>query len=49
MTDVFSAAAVARQLDNCTYCPKLCRFACPVAEASGHEPYTTQAKMDRLN
>ena len=49
MPDVFSAAAVARQLDNCTYCPKLCRFACPVAEASGHEPYTTQAKMDRLN
>ena len=49
MTDVFSAAAVARQLDNCTFCPKLCRFACPVAEASGHEPYTTQAKMDRLN
>jgi Fe-S oxidoreductase len=49
MTEVFSAQAVARQLDNCTYCPKLCRFACPVAEASGHEPYTTQAKMDRLN
>lgn len=49
MSDVFSAAGVARQLDNCTYCPKLCRFACPVAEASGHEPYTTQAKMDRLN
>jgi len=49
MSDVFSAAAVARQLDDCTYCPKLCRFACPVAEASGHEPYTTQAKMDRLN
>ena len=49
MSDVFSAAGVARQLDNCTFCPKLCRFACPVAEASGHEPYTTQAKMDRLN
>jgi Fe-S oxidoreductase len=49
MSDVFSAAAVARQLDNCSFCPKLCRFACPVAEASGHEPYTPQAKMDRLN
>ncbi|HLU67964.1 MAG TPA: (Fe-S)-binding protein [Kofleriaceae bacterium] len=49
MPEVFSRAAVARQLDNCTYCPKMCRFACPVSEASGHEPYTPQAKMDRLN
>ena len=47
--EVFSPAGVARQLDNCTYCPKMCRFACPVEEASGHEPYSPQAKMDRLN
>src|SRR5690606_20242050 len=31
------------------FCPKMCRFTCPVSEASGHEPYTPQAKMDRLN
>jgi Fe-S oxidoreductase len=24
-------------LDNCTFCPKLCRFACPVATATGNE------------
>jgi Fe-S oxidoreductase len=49
MSEVFSREGVARQLDDCSFCPKLCRFACPVAEASGHEPYTPQAKMDRLN
>lgn len=49
MPEVFASAAVARQLDNCTYCPKMCRFACPVSEASGREQYTPQAKMDRLN
>ena len=49
MSEAFSRAGVARQLDDCSFCPKLCRFACPVSEASGHEPYTPQAKMDRLN
>ena len=49
MPEVFAATAVARQLDDCTYCPKMCRFSCPVAEASGREQYTPQAKMDRLN
>jgi Fe-S oxidoreductase len=48
-SEIFTQAGVAAQLDNCSYCPKLCRFACPVAEASGREPYTPQAKMDRLN
>lgn len=24
-------------LDNCTYCPKLCRFSCPVPSATGNE------------
>lgn len=32
-------------LDNCTYCPKLCRFACPVAVASGSETYTPRQLM----
>jgi Fe-S oxidoreductase len=27
----------------------MCRHVCPVANASGHEPFTPQAKMDRLN
>jgi len=49
MSAVFAAEGVARQLDNCTYCPKMCRFSCPVSEASGREHYTPQAKMDRLN
>src|SRR6266540_4176768 len=49
MPDVFAAADVARQLDYCTFCPKMCRFACPVSEASAREQYTPQAKMDRLN
>lgn len=45
----FSAASVGKQLDYCTYCPKMCRHACPVSTASGHEPHIPQAKMDRLN
>lgn len=24
---------------HCTYCPKMCRFACPVAAATGHEAH----------
>jgi Fe-S oxidoreductase len=49
MSDVFASDSVARQLDYCTYCPKMCRFSCPVSETSGREQYTPQAKMDRLN
>lgn len=45
----FSEGAVARQLDNCTFCPKMCRHACPVSTASGRETYIPQVKMDRLN
>jgi len=45
----FSPGAVARQLDYCTFCPKMCRHACPVSTASGRETYIPQAKMDRLN
>jgi Fe-S oxidoreductase len=40
---------VARQLDDCSFCPKMCRHACPVSTASGREPHIPQAKMDRLN
>ncbi len=45
----FSAASVARQLDYCTFCPKMCRHACPVSTASGRETHIPQVKMDRLN
>ena len=45
----FSAPSVARQLDYCTYCPKMCRHACPVSTASGRETHIPQVKMDRLN
>jgi Fe-S oxidoreductase len=48
MTD-FTAGAVAKQLDYCTFCPKMCRHACPVSTASGRETHIPQVKMDRLN
>ena len=43
------AADVARQLDYCSYCPKLCRHLCPVSGTTGRETLTPQAKMDRLH
>src|SRR5262249_31196562 len=45
----FSPGSVARQLDYCTFCPKMCRHACPVSTASGRETYIPQVKMDGLN
>lgn len=30
---------------HCTYCPRLCRYACPVETASGREALTPKAKM----
>ncbi len=45
----FSAGAVAKQLDFCTFCPKMCRHACPVSTTSGRETYIPQVKMDRAN
>jgi fumarate reductase (CoM/CoB) subunit B len=30
---------------TCTYCPKMCRFACPVAEAAPSESISTWGKM----
>ena len=47
--DPFSPDSVAKQLDYCTFCPKMCRHACPVATASGKETYIPQVKMDRTN
>src|ERR1700735_2127379 len=47
--DEFSAESVAKQLDYCTFCPKMCRHACPVSTASGRETHIPQAKMDRLD
>ena len=47
--DPFSARAVAKQLDYCTFCPKMCRHACPVSTASGRETFIPQVKMDRAN
>jgi Fe-S oxidoreductase len=49
MSEPFSSGSVARQLDYCTFCPKMCRHSCPVSTASGRETYIPQAKMDRMN
>ncbi len=35
----------AHELDNCTYCPKLCRFSCPTAAASGNEALVPRQLM----
>ena len=49
MKEPFSASSVIRQLEDCTYCPKMCRHACPVSSTSGRETHIPQAKMDQLN
>jgi Fe-S oxidoreductase len=36
-------------LEYCTYCPKMCRHACPVSTATGRETWIPQAKMSTLN
>ncbi len=36
-------------LDYCTYCPKLCTFACPVSNAEKREAVTPWAKMTLAN
>jgi Fe-S oxidoreductase len=38
----------ARELDLCTYCPKLCRHACPVSNAEPRETFIPQQKMQTL-
>lgn len=37
--------ATARSATLCAYCPKMCRFACPVSEAEARETVTTWGKM----
>ena len=48
-SEQFSKEGVAKQLDNCSYCPKMCRHACPVSTSSGKETWTPQSKMNQLN
>ncbi len=48
-SDAFTPDSVAKQLDYCTFCPKMCRHACPVSTASGRETFIPQVKMDRAN
>jgi Fe-S oxidoreductase len=38
-----------KQLEYCTYCPKLCRHTCPVSNALGSETLIPQAKMELMN
>lgn len=38
-----------KDLETCTYCPKLCRHACPVSNALGNETLIPQSKMELLN
>lgn len=35
----------AHAMTMCTYCPKVCRFACPVSEATQNESHSTWGKM----
>jgi len=44
-----SAPSVTTQLEFCTYCPKMCRHACPVSTTEGKESWIPQQKMERLN
>ena len=37
MTELPLLADVAAAAEHCSFCPKMCRFACPVAEATGKE------------
>ena len=39
----------AKELEYCTYCPKMCRHSCPVSNALGNETLIPQAKMELLN
>ncbi len=36
-------------IDTCVFCPKLCRFACPVAEAAARETVTPWGLMTRID
>ncbi len=41
-------AAHRKATDFCTFCPKMCRFGCPVAEATKKESHTPTAKVTSL-
>jgi glycolate oxidase len=38
-----------REIEYCTYCPKLCRFSCPVGNATGNETYTPWGRQSLLH
>ena len=38
-----------KELEYCTYCPKMCRHVCPVSNALGNESLIPQAKMELFN
>jgi Fe-S oxidoreductase len=38
-------AEVSKELENCVYCPKLCRTTCPVSNAAPRETWTPGVKM----
>lgn len=42
-------AAHVQALELCTYCPKMCRLACPLAETTGRESVTPWALMGLAN
>lgn len=39
----------AREIEYCTFCPKMCRFSCTVAEAEKRESVTPTGKMSLLH
>ena len=48
MSDSHGAGKNDPATEHCTYCPKLCRHACPVAAADTREALVTQQKMQAL-
>lgn len=38
-----------KEIQYCTYCPKLCRFSCPVGNASSNETYTPWGRQTLLH
>lgn len=45
MSETLDKASQKRATDLCTYCPRLCRHACPVGTASSRESLTPRFKM----
>ncbi|MCZ7585085.1 MAG: FAD-binding oxidoreductase [Deltaproteobacteria bacterium] len=38
-----------KEIDYCTFCPKMCRFSCPVANVTGNETYTPWGRQTVLH